>query len=76
MIADRGVGLIVICLVQPGRGGHDWYLRAGGPDSLYGRLAGDHPPGWARRIGEDAPGLDGFMLFSVDRTALDMTDVP
>jgi len=67
VIDDRRVGLIVLCLVERGRGGHDWYVDAGGPGSLYGRLASGQPPAWATRIGEDNPGFAGFMVFSVDR---------
>jgi hypothetical protein len=69
LIDDRGVGLIVLCLVEQGRGGHDWYIDAGGSNSLYGRLASGDPPGWTTPIGEDDPDFDGFMVFWIDRAA-------
>ena len=66
VINDRGVGVIVMCLVERGRGGHDWYLRNGGPESLYGQLAAGQPPPWATRRGAGESDLDGFMVYWLD----------
>jgi len=71
LLEDRGVGLVVLCLVEQGRGGHDWYMTAGGPQSFYGRLAAGAPPAWAWRIGEDEPGLQGFAVFRIDPSVPD-----
>jgi hypothetical protein len=72
IIEARRIGLIVLCDVERGRGGHDWYVTAGGPDSLYGRLAADRPPSWARQVGRELPELSGFQVFTVDPVAAGM----
>ncbi len=65
MLAARDVGLVILCRAQEGKGGHDWYVREGGPQSLYGRLAAGDPPSWAARLGADDPRLDGFVVYGV-----------
>jgi hypothetical protein len=71
LLEDRGVDLVVLCLLEPGRGGHDWYMTTGGPQSFYSRLAAGVPPAWAWRIGKDEPDLQGFEVFRIDPSAPD-----
>ena len=65
MLAARDVGLVVLFTTQKGRGGHDWYVREDGRQSLYGRLAAGDPPSWAARLGAADPRLDGFLVYGV-----------
>ncbi|MEM7123153.1 MAG: hypothetical protein AAF563_17870, partial [Pseudomonadota bacterium] len=65
MLAARDVGLVILCTAQEGKGGHDWYVREGGTESLYGRLAAGDPPSWAVRLGTDDSRLDGFLVYRV-----------
>jgi len=76
IVEDRDVGVIVLCLVEQGRGGHDWYANAGGPGSFYDRLAGGDPPDWLRRIGQGEPELKGFLVYQVEPSALGQAPVP
>jgi len=61
----RGLGLIVLCPLSPGRGGHDWYLRASAPDGLYARLARGELPEWLVRLDAGDPRLADFLVFGV-----------
>ncbi len=66
IMEERDVAYIVMCLVEPGRGGHDWYVRTGGPESFYGQLSDGNLPVWISREGENLPEIGRFRLFRIN----------
>ena len=66
IMEERDVSFVVMCLVEPGRGGHDWYVRTGGSDSFYGQLSNGNLPVWVGRVGENLPEIDKFKLFRIN----------
>jgi hypothetical protein len=60
MMAERGVGLILLCPNSPEQ---NFYTATNGAEALYGRLSANDPPDWIEPLPLPDELRDGFKLF-------------